>query len=158
MNTGIKPVRGKVARVLSEREVAINRGSNDGVELGMRFNILNSSETQEIKDPDTGETLGHVERVKIPVRVTSVNDKLAVAETFRFRRVNVGGKGLGLGVFIPPKWRNRYEKIRENDGKQDKTKGNVGLSKPVSIGDPVVQIIEPGAASARESARAGANA
>lgn len=156
MNTGIEPVRGKVARVLNEREVAINRGANDGVELGMRFNILNS-ETQEIKDPDTGETLGHLERAKIPVRVTSVYDRLAVATTFRFRRVNVGGKGLGIGGFNPPIWRNRYETVGEN-GAKSKDDG-AEFSKPVAIGDPVVQIIEPEAASAaRESARAGATA
>ena len=156
MNTGIEPLRGKVARVLNEREVAINRGSNDGVEFGMEFNILNS-ETQEIKDPDTGETLGHLERAKIPVRVTSVYDRLAVATTFRFRRVNVGGNGIGIDVFTPPKWRNRYEKIIENGAK---SKGDEPeFSKHVAIGDPVVQIIEPeAAAGARESARAGASA
>ena len=150
MNTQIKPVRGKVARVLNEREVAINRGSDDGVELGMKFNIIDS-DRQEVRDPDTGETLGYVERAKIPVRVTSVYDRLAVATTFRFRRVNVGGKGLGVGGFNPPIWRNRYETVGENGAK---SKNGSEFSKHVAIGDPVVQVIEPEAAgNARESTR-----
>ena len=140
MTTQIKPVRGKVARVLNEREVAINRGLSDGVEVGMKFKILNP-ETQEVRDPDTGESLGYVERAKIPVRVTEIQDKFAVATTFRFRHVNVGGNGIGIGVFTPPKWEKRYETLREN-GAKPKTKDGAEFSKQVSIGDIVVQIIE----------------
>lgn len=140
MTTQIKPVRGKVARVLSEREVAINRGLNDGVVIGMEFNILNP-DTQEIRDPDTGESLGRVESVNLPVRVTGVNDRLAIARTFRVHRVNVGGNGIGIGVFIPPIWRKRYETIREN-GAKSKLKGGAKFSKQVSVGDGVVQVIE----------------
>lgn len=136
--TQTKPIRGKVARVLNEREIAINRGSNDGVELGMKFNIL-APETYEIRDPDTDELLGYVERPKAPVKVTMVYDKIAVATTFRFRKVNVGGNGIGMGVFIPPKWKNRYETVMDSGAK---SKGGAEFSAQVSIGDPVVQIIE----------------
>lgn len=139
MTTRIEPVRGKVARVLNEREVAINRGSNDGVELGMKFNILNP-ESQEIHDPDSGELLGYVDRPKAPVKVTMVYDKVAVATTFRFRRVNVGGNGIGIGGFDPPIWKNRYETFRENGAK--KSKDGAEFSKRVSVGDPVVQAVE----------------
>lgn len=152
MTTRIEPVRGKVARVLNEREVAINRGLNDGVEVGMKFNILDP-ESQEVRDPDTGDLLGYVERSKAPVRVTMVYDKLAVATTFRFRRVNVGGNGIGIGGFDPPKWRRRYETFREN-GAKSKTKGDAEFSKRVSVGDPVVQAMEiADVDSARKSAR-----
>ena len=33
-------IRGKVARVLNSREVALNVGLNNGVEVGMCFDIL----------------------------------------------------------------------------------------------------------------------
>ena len=149
--TQTKPIRGKVARVLNNREIAINRGSNDGVELGMKFNIL-APETYEIRDPDTGELLGHIDRPKAPVKVTMVYDKIAVATTFRSRTVNVGGNGIGMGVFVPPKWRKRYETFRENGAKaKTKSKGGAEFSAQVSIGDPVVQIIE--AESDKDSAR-----
>ena len=153
MTTRIEPVRGKVARVLNEREVAINRGSNDGVEIGMKFNILDP-ESQEIRDPDTNEALGFIERPKSRVRVTQVHDRVSVAETFRFRKVNVGGDGVGWGMFQPPKWEKRYETFSEN-GAKPKAKGGAEFSKRVSIGDPVVQIIEAEAddRSAPKSAR-----
>ena len=95
MTTQTKPIRGKVARVLNAREVAINRGIADGVESGMEFTIL-SSNAQEVWDPDTNEFLGSVQRPKASVKVTLVYDRLSVAETFRRRRVNVGGTGVGL--------------------------------------------------------------
>ena len=148
-----KPVRGKVAQVLNDREVAINRGANDGVEPGAKFNIL--SHSQEIKDPDTGETLGSIDRAKVAVRVTAVYDRLSVAETFDVRKVNVGGNGIGIGIFTPPKWENHYVTLKQGGGEADDVSE---LDRFVAIGDPVVQIIEPESAAARESARAGATA
>ena len=133
-----EPVRGKVAKILSEREVALNRGLLDGVELGMRFDILNP-DFQEIRDPDTNEALGFIERPKSRVRVTLVYDRVAVAETFRVRKVNVGGDGVGWGMFQPPKWEKRYETVMDGGAK---SKGGAEFSAQVSVGDPVVQIIE----------------
>lgn len=152
--TQVKPIRGKVAQILNDREVAINRGLNDDVELGMKFNIL--SHSQEIKDPDTQETLGAIDRVKVAVRVTSVYDKMSVAETFELRRVNVGGNGIGIGVFTPPKWEDRPVTLRRDDARVNNL---WKFNSYVAIGDPVVQVIEPEAAgNGRESARMGANA
>ena len=154
--TQIKPIRGKVARVLNDREVAINRGSTDGVEMGMKFAIL-SDDSTEIIDPDTKESLGRIENRKVRVRVASVYDRMAVAETFDTRRVNVGGNGIGMGVFIPPKWVDRYETLNRVDaGANDLSEFDSG----VSIGDPIVQIIEADAddRSARRSTRIIANA
>ena len=82
-----------------------------------------------------------------------VYDKLAVATTFRFRRVNVGGNGIGIGGFNPPLWKNRYETFREN-GAKSKSKDGADFSKQVSIGDAVVQIIKSESdGNTQESAR-----
>ena len=151
--TQVKPIRGKVARVLNEREVAINRGSDHGVEFGMKFNIL-EPESQEIRDPDTGEALGRIENRKVQVRVSSVYNRMAVAETFVVRRVNVGGSGIGLGVFTPPRWENRYETLKRGDARVNELSE---FDSYVSVGDIVVQIIEAEAdGDARRSARTNA--
>ena len=42
MTSQVEPIRGKVARVLSVREVALNKGSADGVKIGMVFKIIRS--------------------------------------------------------------------------------------------------------------------
>ena len=137
MTTQVKPISGKVARVLNEREVAINRGAVDGVEYGMEFNILASDE-QRIQDPDTKEYLGSVRRPKTSVKVTEVYDRLSVAKTFKTRRVNVGGSGVGTGLFEPPKWENHHETLVGQDSIEFP---NIEGHIYISTGDQVVQVL-----------------
>jgi hypothetical protein len=76
-------IRGKVAAVLNNREVALNIGEDDGVSLGMRFAILNRKGIG-VTDPDTGEPLGDVPVAKTVVKVTRVDGPhLSTARTFR---------------------------------------------------------------------------
>ena len=132
-----KLITGKVAHVLNSREVALNRGANDGVEPGMVFRIL-SPAGFEVRDPDTGELLGSVENVKFRVRVVSVQDRISVARTFKFQRINVGGNGFtrrkSSKLFNPPRWVKRYEALKPKDDAQDPDGDEY-----VSIGDPAVQ-------------------
>jgi len=71
-------VEGKVAKILGNREIVINRGRAAGVRPGMMFEIF-TPEGEEVWDPDTGETLGTVEDVKAKAEVIEVKDRLAVA-------------------------------------------------------------------------------
>ncbi|WP_273846251.1 hypothetical protein [Rubrobacter calidifluminis] len=71
-------LEGKVAKILTNNEIVINRGSKDGVKPGMLFEIF-SPGGEEVWDPDTGETLGTVEDVKAKAEVTEVKERLAVA-------------------------------------------------------------------------------
>ena len=146
MTTKIELIRGKVARVLNAREVAINRGEADGVESGMEFTIL-SSDVQEVSDPDTNEYLGSIQRPKASVRVTLVYDRLSVAETFKTRRVNVGGTGVGIGLFYPPKWEDRYETLRLKDASLEEIDESGSY---VSTGDPIVQVLKATQLAERE--------
>lgn len=86
---------GKVAEVVSDREVILNRGSNHGVEAGDYFAILDP-DTVGVTDPDTGEALGDIRVVKIVVQAVEVAPKLTLARTFRTQTVNIGGSGIGL--------------------------------------------------------------
>ena len=60
----ITPIRGKVARVLNEREIAINIGTAHGVTVGMYFDVIDPH-YENIKDPDTNEVLGSLGRPKV---------------------------------------------------------------------------------------------
>ena len=71
-------VEGKVAKILGNNEIVINRGRNEGVRQGMLFEVF-APEGEEVWDPDTGETLGTVEDVKAHAEVTEVKERLAVA-------------------------------------------------------------------------------
>ncbi len=77
------PIVGKVAAVLTKRELVINRGEADGVKVGMRFVVLNSQGI-DIKDPDSGESLGSVEVPKTIVKIVRIDGAhLSVGRTFR---------------------------------------------------------------------------
>lgn len=113
-------IRGKIARVLNEREVAINVGSAKGVVVGMYFDVI---EDEEIRDPDTREVLGSIDRPKVGLEVTHVQEKLSVAMTRTW--------SLKL-----PKWITEYETLKKEWTGIDENDSRV------KVGDPVVQVIE----------------
>jgi hypothetical protein len=72
-------INGKVARILSDREVVLNVGRKDGVSEGMRFVIYSTGDP--IIDPDSGRSLGDIETVKGRVTVTHVMEEACRAVT-----------------------------------------------------------------------------
>lgn len=86
----------------------------------MYFDVI---EDEEIRDPDTREVLGSIDRPKVELQVTHVQEKLSVAiiRTWPLKL---------------PKWITEYETLK---------KEWVGLDENdsrVKVGDPVVQVIE----------------
>lgn len=143
-----QPIRGKVARILDSRELAINIGSDDGVKEGMYFDVLDPK-GEDIKDPDTGEVLGSLERPKVRVRVKSVQPRISVATTYKQKQVNVGGSGSLVStikfsdLFLPPKYITTTETLKT----EEKTWEDLDETKSyVKTGDPVVQVLEEKAA------------
>jgi hypothetical protein len=144
MSIEFDPIRGKIAKVLSNREVVLNVGKGDNVEVGMLFDIL-VPKLIEIKDPDTGEILGNADNTKTKgrVRVISVAEKFSIATTFRKQRVNVGGR-----IEVPklrdepepPRWVLRVERLNTREGSYDRLTEDERL---VSTGDPVLQVLPP---------------
>ena len=138
----IEPIHGKVAQILNSREVALNIGIRDGVELGMLFDIMMSN-AYNIKDPDTGETLGSLDRPKTRVKVIQTKNNLSLATTFRKTRVNVGGQGfLASRVFEAPRWVTKYETLKTDESIGYRADELSEEDSYVSIGDPVVQVFE----------------
>ena len=148
----MEPIRGKVARVLNTREIAINVGTSQGVTLGMRFDVMDTNE-MDITDPDTGKVLGSLERPKVRVEIIHVQEDLSVAQTPE-TKVNLGGTGTltALDTFgpfarslMPPNWVTRYETLKktETNPKEELDEED----SRVKIGDPLVQVLEPGAAT-----------
>ena len=140
-------IRGKVARILNSREVALNIGEKNGVEPEMLFDILDPN-AQDIEDPDTHEVIGSIYRPKVRVRITTVEERISVASTFKSKRTNIGGVGLGLSsvssLFDPPKWVNKYETLRSKEGTWEHLDEEDSY---VATGDPVVQVIDDGTVS-----------
>jgi hypothetical protein len=64
-------IEGKVAQLIDGQSLAINRGSEHGVRVGMRFAVLNPRGS-EVRDPDTDEVIGSVELEKVVVKIVRV--------------------------------------------------------------------------------------
>lgn len=127
-----------VAQILTERELALNKGKQDGVEIGMRFVVLNRR-GRDILDPVTGQSLGSVELEKAIVKVVRVYDKLAIARTFRTyenqRKFLLPAEFLGLSDVR----RERVETFRTDERKlRDELSEEESF---VKIGDPALQIV-----------------
>lgn len=135
------PISGLVAEVLNARELVINRGSEHGVEPGMKFPVLDPK-SQNIEDPETGEVLGSVHRPKVEVKVVRVEPKLAFASTFKTNRRNIGGRGIGVvggDLFKPPKYITEYETFKTTTA----TWENISAEQSyVQVGDRVEEVIE----------------
>lgn len=133
-------IRGKVARVLNSRELALNIGSQNGVREGMLFDVIDPK-GEDIVDPDTGGILGSLERPKVRVKVISVQDRLSVASTYKKERVNIGGVGIGTSaisqLFMQPEHVTQYETLKT----EEKTWEDISEEESyVKCGDPVVQV------------------
>lgn len=75
-----KVIEGKVAKILDDQKLVINVGHAHGVTQGMIFCIF--APVEEVKDPDSGESLGNWEVVKGYVQATHPQDKLTVCQAF----------------------------------------------------------------------------
>lgn len=137
-------IRSKVARVLNSREIVIAAGSTQGVVEGMYFDVMDPK-GEDVRDPDTGEVLGSIERPKVRVKVTQVQERLSVASTYKKEKVNIGGTGYAMGAFglaqalMPPKYVTKYETLKTDE----KTWEDLDEEESyVKSGDPVVQVAE----------------
>ncbi len=137
-------IRAKVARVLNSREIVISAGSDKGVEIGMYFDVMDPK-GEDITDPDTGEVIGSILRPKVRVKVTQVQERLAVASTYKKTKVNIGGTAKFLAdvgslsrALMPPKYVLRYETLKTDEKTWEDIEEDQSY---VKTGDPVVQVL-----------------
>lgn len=133
-------IEGKVAQVLTNRELVLNVGEDQGVEVGMRFAVLNSKGIS-VTDPDTGEEIGSVELPKTVVKIVRTQERLSIGRTFRTVRTK-GGPLAGLPTMemlsAPP--RTVVETLRT-----DESRAKDELDEKdsyIKIGDIAVQIVD----------------
>jgi hypothetical protein len=128
-------VQGLVAAILTARELVINRGRADGVKRGMRFKVL-SDKPIEVKDPETKAILGSIDREKVRVEATTVQEHMTICKTFRIIGTR-GGAINDLAVMF-----EKYQEIPETL-KAEQSMYTPPLSEAesfVKIGDRVVQL------------------
>jgi hypothetical protein len=135
-------IAGKVARILNSRELAINKGSIDGVKIGMLFDVLDPK-GEDIIDPVSLEILGSIERPKVRVKIIKVQERLSVASTYKSREINVGGYAQDISrlsdLFKPPKYVKKFETLKTEETTWEDLEEQDSY---VKTGDPVVLVIE----------------
>ena len=112
-----KLLKGKVANILGDYELAINMGKNSGVQPGMEFAVLGD---KVITDPDSGKKLGTYKYDKVLVRVIQVEDNFSVATTKAKTWI-----AFDLGLPSQPKLKSDLPSVVEE------------LDRNVSVGDIV---------------------
>ncbi|WP_150913865.1 hypothetical protein [Marinobacter halotolerans] len=70
---------GRIAQIIDDHRIVLNKGREHGVRIGQRFLILAIGD--EIFDPETHESLGQVEVVKGRGEVTHVQEKMSTLQT-----------------------------------------------------------------------------
>lgn len=126
-----EPIRGKVAKVLSDKAIAINVGFSHGVDLGMKFDVMGYI---AVKDPDSAVILESIEVQKVRVEVTLVQEKVSVATTFKKRDTS---EALRKELRNPLFQFDVQELI-----KTDKTfEEDEDWNKVVRVGDGVIQVL-----------------
>jgi len=78
-------IEGKVIQVLSPMEIVINRGSSHGITGESKFIVFEMG--AEIKDPDSGESLGQLEIVKGKAEAKHVQEKMSTLRSFERKKV-----------------------------------------------------------------------
>lgn len=134
-------ITGKVASLIDERTLVINKGSDDGVKQNMRFMIY-AAKGKKIIDPDSKKELGELKIKKRSVMVTDVQKSYAVAETYKYKTINEGGTNsiLGVGGYLsPPKYVKKYETFAMDESDRRAIDEERSL---VKVGDIVEEIEE----------------
>ncbi len=141
-------VRGHVAAILNTRQLALNIGSLNHVEVGMQFDVVHAR-NHELKDPISGESLGKLELPKKRVKISEVAERYSIASTLA-REVNVGGRGLGwdfANIYGPPKWVTRYDTLKKSSASFEEIDESESV---VKVGDPVVEVVASGGAESMD--------
>ena len=130
-------IEGKVAAILNNRELIINKGSNDGVEPEMRFTITDRG--LEVMDPDTREKLGDYAPEKIRVEIVNIQPKFAVARTYETYRTRVESHPIpSIAAIMGTRYATRVKTI-------SKSKDDFEFSEEsitVTVGDAATQILQ----------------
>ena len=82
--------KGVVIKVSPDNKVTINGGENAGIVLGDVFQIVRKGE--EMKDPETGETLGTEETVLGEIKITDIKPKYSIGDIISGTGMQAGDK------------------------------------------------------------------
>jgi hypothetical protein len=126
-------IDGRIVRIFDDHTVALNIGSSQGVEPGMRFGIFTPYE--DIVDPETGVNLGQTRRRKAVVQANTVHPRFTVATTPVYR---VQTRTTGIPSFTTSEVEERRDPLPVARGETQPFESG----DQVRVGDRVEQLVE----------------
>lgn len=134
-------IKCKVAAIVNEREIVINKGAEAGVKPDMKFKVMEPD--IDVRDPDSGATLGTVTREKIRVKIADVQPKFAVGRTYETYLLTTGAPSDFFQRFrLGPRF---AEITRVRTFRSDQSDALGPFDKAMSIirvGDEVIELAE----------------
>jgi len=122
---------GKVLKIFDETSLLVDIGYKDGLQRGSRLVVVETGE--EIKDPDSGESLGRLEYSKAELVAVDVQEKISILKTHAKEQDKEN---------VPLSTRMIWDSMRDSDTRvkmkvsHDVLSGIPSVS-PVGIGDKV---------------------
>lgn len=95
----------RVIKILSDREILVNVGANQGIKEGKILTILGKDE--EIIDPFSNESLGYLPVTKAKVKVDTVYEKMCICKPTRLFNFEVAT----LNVEMPFQINNEEDNV-----------------------------------------------
>lgn len=124
-------IEAKVAAIIDDTTLVLNAGLARGVRVGMAFVVF--AEHTEIRDPDSGESLGRWESVKARVVVTHVQETMCTVRAPAEAGVVVGDTR-PLSALMAEQSVGRASSWRRLDVRSGERIGSP-QAQPIAVGD-----------------------
>lgn len=124
---------GKVIRILSDTELIINLGADDGVEFGSKFEIYEPGES--VVDPSTKKNLGVLDYVKATVKVIELHNSFSLVKNQEIKTETVTHNS--LNIFAQSTQDRRTVITHTLPVNKDQIEPLNIKSKEIQIGDPI---------------------
>ena len=126
----------KIAKIISTKQIVVNAGSNDGLEVGDNLEIIDKFGDEPIVDPDTGESLGTLDLIKGNVIVSKVYPHMAIADS---PKVSPLLQAMRPGLLSSPLYGSSYQEDLNVDPSQITGGLPEAGDQQIRIGDIVIK-------------------
>ena len=126
----------KIAKIISTKQIVVNAGSNDGLKVGDKLEIIDKFGDEPIVDPDTGESLGTLDLIKGNVIVSKVYPHMAIADS---PKVSPLLQAMRPGLLSSPLYGSSYQEDLNVDPSQITGGLPEAGDQQIRIGDIVIK-------------------
>ncbi len=101
----------KIAKILDEYNLVLNKGKNDNIEIGQKYLVY--QQTEEIRDPDTGDILECLFVPKGTGIIIRVQDKISILRSNEWEKPSSLAEA--FAVFAQPQKLKAFDRPERGD-------------------------------------------